>query len=67
MQILLDGPPAIAIDAMASEGGTVNAEAIGAHAATTDQESRVHHAFPGARASVALRNQRAPIEIAMMK
>jgi hypothetical protein len=67
MQILLDGPPPIAIDAMASEGGTVNAEAIGAHAATTDQESRVHHAFPAARASVALRNQRAPIEIAMMK
>ena len=60
-------PPPIALDAVAAEGGVVDMSAFGVAAATTDQESRVRHTIGGGTATVALRNQRANIEIGMVK
>jgi hypothetical protein len=63
LRLLLEGPPAITIDAVASQGH-IDAAAFGLQAEQVDQESRLAHAF-GANGAprVSLRNTRGEIVI----
>jgi len=67
LQIWLSGEPSIAVDAVATDGGIVEASAFGLSAIALDQESRLRHAFGAGGAVVALRNQRGNIVIAVAK
>jgi hypothetical protein len=67
LQIWLRNEPPIAVDAVATDGGVVDASAFGLTAIALDQESRLRHAFGGGSAAIALRNQRGNIVIAAAK
>ncbi len=66
LTLLLDGPPAVTIDAAASEGATIDASGLGVTAALVERGARLTHRF-GDGARVALRNQRGAIVIGPVK
>jgi hypothetical protein len=66
LTLLLDGPPAVTIDAAASEGATIDASGFGVTAEPFDRGLRLTHRF-GDDARVALRNQRGAIVIGPVK
>ncbi len=66
LTLLLDGPPAVTIDAATSDGATIDASAFGVVAAPIDRGQRLAHRF-GDAARVALRNQRGAIVIGPVK
>lgn len=66
LTVLLDGPPAVTIDAAASDGATIDAAGFGVTAAPFDGGQRLTHRF-GDDARVALRNQRGAIVIGPVK
>lgn len=67
LDLVLDGAPAVVVDAVASEGGGVRADDFALTATVTDGESRVRHEFVVGGARVALRNRRGGIVIHRLK
>ena len=68
MRLLLAGPPAITIDAVATDAGTITATEFGLSPETRSGESRLEHTFAGASPRrVTIRNQRGNIVIGQAK
>jgi hypothetical protein len=67
LRVRLTGPPPIALDTVATDGGTIDAGDFRLTPETVDTESRVRHAFGAGVAAVALRNRRAAIVISETK
>jgi hypothetical protein len=63
VHLALVGEPAVAIDAIATDGGHVTAADFDAEAASVDQSSRIAHVIAGGTTRVVLRNARGDIEI----
>jgi len=68
LRLLLDGPPSVVVDAVATEGGTVQARDFELDATVSESEQHLAHAFgaPGG-ARVSLRNQHGEIVIRKAK
>lgn len=63
LRVYLDGPPAIAVDARATSGGTIDTD-FGLQPEIADQEKRLQHTFgDGTPARVTLRNNSGAIAI----
>jgi hypothetical protein len=68
LRLLLEGPPSIDVDAIATEGGKIDARDLGVEPTKADLEARMSHAFGAAGgARVALRNLRGDIVIRKAK
>jgi hypothetical protein len=67
LRLQLSGNPSIAIDAIATDGGTISAEALGVVPETVNEETRVRHPVNSGSVPVALRNRRGTIVIGEMK
>lgn len=67
LQLRLVGQPAIRLDALATDGGTIIADGIDAAPQTIDQEMRLTTTINGGTSTVALRNRRGSIVIAGTK
>jgi hypothetical protein len=67
LRLLLAGPPAVAIDAIATEGGHITAEDFGLSPEASDHEERLQHAFGASTPRVTLRNLRASVVIGKPK
>jgi len=65
LRLTLDGPPAIVIDAMASDGGTILATDFSLTATPDGTGARLAHTFASATTRVVMRNPRG--EIVIMK
>jgi len=67
LTLTLDGPPAIELDSIASEGGHVQASDFSLQPEASDRSSRLAHVFGPKGARVVLRNARADIVIGKRK
>jgi hypothetical protein len=68
LRLVVDGAPAVAIDARATDGGTITATGIDAPLRTDGGTTSLAYAFTGgATMRVALRNRHAPIVIDQRK
>ena len=68
LRLLLDGPPAVAIDAVASEGGKITADDFSVTPKHDDQEQRLSQTFGAASAPrVTLRTLRGDIVLGKVK
>lgn len=68
MRVTLDGPPAVTLDAVASDGGKIQLEDLDLQVTTADGESRCSHAFgPASAPRVTLRSARANVVIRKAK
>ena len=67
LHLALTGPPSIALDAVALDGGSIDARDFSLTTDTSDDQTRVKHAFGAGTAAVALRNQHGEIVISRTK
>ena len=67
LRLALTGPPPIALDAVALDGGSIDATDFSLVTDTSHEQARVKHTFGAGAAAVALRNQHGEIVISRTK
>jgi hypothetical protein len=67
LQLVLGGKLSFQLDAIATDGGGISADWLGAAPETINEETRVRHTVNSGSVSIALRNRRGPIVISEAK